>query len=181
MSPASAASLFPCSAASPFSFSADSALTVPVTVTLCPRCADSFTVLLRRPYVFPSSPVIEYSLGSSPFCKQPVTVVLPPAIFSCADAVGVTNALTANANANKIHNRTSFCIFNLLMIEGAQGQILDFIAGLQLGQSPPHTQSSSLQGDHRLPAQAHSRGGYPDLPPSCAPSFALENLCERYQ
>src|SRR5947208_553283 len=144
MSPASAASFFSCSTASPFSFSADSGLSVPVTVTLWLRCSDSFTVLLRRPYVFPSSPVMEYSPGSSPFCKQPVTVVLPPAIFSCADAVGVTNALTANANANKIHNRTSFCIFHLLIIEGAQCQILEFIAGLQRVQTLPHRRSSLL-------------------------------------
>src|SRR5438477_9851463 len=134
MSPASAASLFPCSAASPFSFSADSALTVPVTVTLCPRCADSFTVLLRRPYVFPSSPLIEYSPGSSPFCKQPVTVVLPPAVFSCADALGVTYAPSANANVSKINDRTSLCIFKPPdQSSGAQSQILEFIAGLQLG------------------------------------------------
>jgi len=37
MSPASAASFFSCSSASPFSFSADSALSVPVIVTLWPN------------------------------------------------------------------------------------------------------------------------------------------------
>ena len=60
---------------------------------------------------------MEYSPGSSPFCKQPVTVVLPPAIFPCADAVGATYALTANANASKINNRTSFSNFTLPAIE----------------------------------------------------------------
>src|SRR5438477_10198434 len=48
MSPASAVSLLLYSSASPFSLSADSVLSVPVIVTLCPRCGESFTALKFR-------------------------------------------------------------------------------------------------------------------------------------
>src|SRR6202162_3325336 len=47
----------------------------PVTVTWWPTCSSSLTLLLRRPQLFPSSPMIENSFGSSPFCKHPVTVL----------------------------------------------------------------------------------------------------------
>src|SRR5436305_14559442 len=92
----------------------------------------------------------------------------------------MTYALTTHANANKVHNRNSFCIFNLLMIEGAQDQIPGFIAELQFGQLLLRKWSSLLRGDHRLPARVHRRGACPGRPPSCAPSFARESLrvCE---
>src|ERR1700675_1552765 len=74
-----------------FSFFAsafDSPLAVPATVTLWPRWSSSLTVLLRRPHTLPSSPAMENSPTSSPFCKQPVTVIVPlagfSACFSCA-------------------------------------------------------------------------------------------------
>src|SRR5215470_15832026 len=59
---------------------------------------------------------MEYSPGSSPFCKQPVTDVLPLVDFSCADAIGVRYTLKANANASKTNPRTSFSILSLLRI-----------------------------------------------------------------
>ena len=52
----------------------DSWVMRPLTVTLCPRCPSSLTTLLRSPQTLPSSPVIENSSGSWPFCRQPVMV-----------------------------------------------------------------------------------------------------------
>src|SRR6516165_7278833 len=69
---------------------------------------------------------MEYSPASSPFCKQPVTVVLPPADFSCANALGVTYAPSANTNTSNADKRTSFFMFNLLIDEWAQSQIPGF-------------------------------------------------------
>src|ERR1035441_9358781 len=80
-----------------FSFFAsafDSPLAVPVTVTLWPRWSSSLTVLLRRPHTLPSSPAMENSPASSPFCKHPVTVIVPLAgfsvCFSCAFVFAVS-------------------------------------------------------------------------------------------
>src|SRR5215469_2377324 len=60
---------------------------------------------------------MEYSPGSSPFCKQPVTDVLPLVAFPCADAIGVRYTLKANANASKTNPRTIFSILSLLRID----------------------------------------------------------------
>src|SRR5215469_6971965 len=91
---------------------------------------------------------MEYSPASSPFCKQPVTVVVLPADFSCPDALGVTYAPSANTNSSNADNRPSFCMFNLLVDEWAQSQIPGFIAELQQEQmdgriAPPVTGVSS--------------------------------------
>src|SRR6266436_6109922 len=46
--------------------------TLPLTVTVCPRCGESLTVALVTSHVLPSSPVILNSLALSPFARQPV-------------------------------------------------------------------------------------------------------------
>src|SRR6266852_4895416 len=62
----------------------------PVTITFCPRCSSNLTLVLRSPQVFPSSPVMENSPGSSPFCRQPVTVCVDfSAFFSCFSGAAV--------------------------------------------------------------------------------------------
>src|SRR5437588_12023755 len=94
---------------------------------------------------------MEYSPGSSPFCKQPVTVVFPPADFSCADALGVTYAPTANTNSSNADNRTSFCMFNLLIDEW--GAISDSWVPAELPQCQPtgHRPQPCLRVNNKLP------------------------------
>src|SRR6266436_564331 len=46
--------------------------TLPLTVTVCPRCGESLTVALVTSHVLPSSPVTLNSLALSPFDRQPV-------------------------------------------------------------------------------------------------------------
>src|SRR5215469_2288430 len=86
---------------------------------------------------------MEYSPASSPFCKQPVTVVLLPADFSCADALGVTYSPSALTNSSNVDNRTSFCMFDLLIDEWAQCQVSWFDAEWQHSQPALHRRESS--------------------------------------
>src|SRR6516162_9234421 len=107
-------SFFSFSAFSPFSFSYDSALNVPVTVTLWPRCLERSTAELLRSYLLPSSPVMENSSASSPFCKQPVTVFFSLAFFVCANPGVVPHRATTSETAPMTNRRADLFTLHLL-------------------------------------------------------------------
>src|ERR1035437_3516469 len=67
-----------------FSFAFVSRAREPVTVTWWPTCWSNLTLMLRRPQLLPSSPAMENSPGSAPFCKHPVTVLVRPLGFCLA-------------------------------------------------------------------------------------------------
>src|SRR5258707_3611291 len=60
----------------------------------------NLTVLLFRPQVFPSSPVIRYSFFSfASFVRQPVAVIVCPVIFAPALSLDSARGVRPNASA----------------------------------------------------------------------------------
>src|SRR5216684_2945757 len=74
--------------------------TTPVTFTVCPTCSSSLTLSLLSSQVAPPFMVRSYSLASSPFCRQPVSVrvfLCVGLVVSCAAANPTTVASMTNA------------------------------------------------------------------------------------
>src|ERR1700722_2117295 len=78
--------------------------TLPLTVTVCPRCGESLTVALVTSHVLPSSPVILNSLALSPFDRQPV-MLRTSSLLSwpralCAANIGASTSPDATRSCN---------------------------------------------------------------------------------
>src|SRR5258706_10461962 len=84
--------------------------TAPVTFTVCPTCSSSLTVSLLSSQVAPPFMVRLYSLASSPFCRQPVSVL----VFLCVGLV-VSCAANPTTVASMINAMNPVAIFLFIL------------------------------------------------------------------
>ena len=82
--------------------------TTPVTVTLCPTCSASDTLLLRTSHVLPSSAVRLNSFALSPCAKHPVMLFVSDFPFASDESSDIAHTDAVHASTR---HKSRFLMF----------------------------------------------------------------------